>query len=373
MENSLTIIGSNGFIGSSLTIYFEAIGVEVFKVNRKTSTGQIIEAFRKSSWIINAAGVNRSEEKSDFKKGNVDLVSNLLEWHKKSASAAGIIHLSTIHTGRHDLYGESKLAAENILNRFDLNEFPIHILCLPNVFGKWAKPLYNSFVATLTWNISRNLPYYIDNRDKKIELLYIDDLITGIETIINSPDIKIKGKKLDTFFETHECSLGELEETILNFKKLGNLEIPQFKNEFQKKLYATYTANLPIELLCEEYAVNRDERGSFAELLKLNGSGQVSYLNCKPNQIRGNHFHNTKVEKFFHLSGEGKIVMKDLKENSTIEFLMNSDSNKVILAPPGSLHTIVNTGKKDFCLLIWASEAFNKQKPDTFYTKDTNL
>ena len=362
----IAVTGSNGFISKNL-IYnlIENKNLEILKINRKTSKRLVNKHLLNADVICHFAGVNRPSKDKTFAKDNIGLTSyicNLLEKNKKKTK---IIFSSSSQINYKNNYGMSKLLCEKILIKFaKKNSSSLKILRIPNVFGKWSKPNYNSVVATFCYNISRNKKIYIPEPSKIIKLIYVDDLILTIKKLILKRDNTIKIK---VFKNTKATTINKLLEFIKKFEiQRSNYNISPFKNNFEKNLYSTYISYLPKNKISYKLKANKDKRGSFIEFLKCNEIGQFSIFTAKKKQTRGNHFHHSKVEKFFVLSGVGEFFMSDITSNKKIKIKLNANNPKVVESIPGWQHYIKNTGKNDLIVMLWSNDVFNINKPDTY-------
>jgi UDP-2-acetamido-2,6-beta-L-arabino-hexul-4-ose reductase len=136
---------------------------------------------------------------------------------------------------------------------------------------------------------------------------------------------------------------------------------------FVKKLYATYLSYLPGDKFSYPLKMNVDQRGSFTEMIRTPDRGQFSVNISKPGVIKGNHWHHTKTEKFLVVSGKGAIRFRRVDSADVIAYPISDEKLEVVDIPPGYTHNIENTGASDMVTLMWASEPFDPDKPDTYY------
>lgn len=360
---NVLIIGSKGFIGSNFKQYL--IHKNYFNVlehKRTNSLNSLQKKLNISDLVLHFGGENRSKNINNFFKNNYELSKYIAQNAKKNSH---IIYSSTIKVNDKNPYGLSKKKAEQILKKYKTqNGFKLTILRLPNIFGKWSKPNYNSVVSTYCYNAARNKSSIINYKAKKLKLLYIDDLIEQLIKIIKSKKNVIYPKVQ----KIYNIKLIDLYKKIYAFnKKRNNLDIDLVKNSFDKKLYSTYLSFLPAKRFLVNFKKNVDQRGNFSELLKSKTHGQVSYCTINPGETRGNHFHFTKVERFFALSGKGKIVYKNI--NSGKQKTYNFDHKKPLIFEtiPGWSHKLVNTSKSISIFVLWTNENFDIKKPDTYF------
>ncbi len=277
-------------------------------------------------------------------------------------------------------YGISKKNAEDILFKYGLeNNVKVYVFRFPNLFGKWCKPNYNSVVATFCNNIANDLPIQVNDENTVLELLYIDDLVNEMISLLLNKGNKCDYNGIDLIKNdagkyyyvpcTYKVTLRELVEDLQGFSKFCKdfviSEIPE--NSFKKKLYSTYLSYLPKEKVCVPLKMNVDERGSFTELIKTINNGQFSVNVSRPGITKGNHWHNSKWELFIVVSGHGLIQERKLNSDEVIEFEVSGEKPEAIIMLPGYTHNIINLSKdKDLVTLMWANEQFDKANPDTF-------
>ena len=266
-------------------------------------------------------------------------------------------------------YGKSKLEAENML--FDYEEetgAKALVYRLPNLFGKWCRPNYNSAVATFCNNIAKDLPITVNDPSVELELLYIDDFVDEMLNALEGKETK--SDKLCTFSVTHKVTLGEIVELLESFKAQSTtLVMPEIPyNSFAKKLYSTYLSYLPEEKVSIPLKMNSDARGSFTEILKTASCGQFSVNVSNPGITKGQHWHNTKWEFFIVVSGTALIQQREIGTDKVLEFRVSGDKPEAVHMLPGFTHNIINLSEtENLVTLMWANEQFDPEKPDTFF------
>lgn len=360
---NILITGADGFVGKNLFSQLVYLQKNISTINKKTSYKDLVLKINKADIIFHLAGSNKEKNVKNFTKNNVDLtkkISHILESSKKKIK---IIFSSTIHVNKSSIYGKTKKKSEQILKKIKNKNVKVIILRLPNVFGKWSKPYYNSAIATFCHRISRGLK--IDkHKNKKITLYYIDDLILYLLKLIKKNP---KNIVVNRFPNLKNTNLKYLIKNLNYFYQLNNNEIPQnISDDFIKKLYSTYIYFSPKNKLNSILKTNIDFRGEFVELVKSKKVGQFSFLKINPKQERGDHFHNTKIEYFFVLSGTVKFYYKNLFNNERKSFIIKDTNIKRVTTIPGVLHKIKNLGTKVALLAIWTNELHDVNKPDTY-------
>ena len=364
----ILVTGSNGFIGKNLVSELKNRGYkDIFEFTRQTDYSLLDKYTKECDFVFHLAGINRPKNESEYMDGNFGFTNQLLELLKKHKNKAPILITSSIQAEKDNAYGVSKKAAEELL--FDYHRttgVKTYIYRLPNVFGKWSKPNYNTVVATYCYNIARKLDIKVNNPNAELTLCYIDDVIEEfLYALEDKPTMK------DGFCIvpiTHNIKLGELAEVIQSFKKSReDLTIPNMENPLVKKLYSTYLSFLPQDDFAYDLKMNVDHRGSFTEFIRTPERGQVSINVSKPGITKGNHWHHTKNEKFLVVSGEGLIRFRKLDSDEIIEYRVSGEKLQVVDIPVGYTHSIVNVGETDLVTVMWANECFDSEKPDTYF------
>jgi UDP-2-acetamido-2,6-beta-L-arabino-hexul-4-ose reductase len=349
------VTGSKGFIGRNLVLALQRQqDVRVLMYDRGDSDDRLNNALTEADVTIHLAGVNRPENEKDYEQ-NVDLAQLIYNRLARLDYKSKLIFASSTQATEDNAYGRSKLRAEQIFIKLGSRA---KIVRLPNVFGKWCRPNYNSAVATFCHRVARNIPIKIDDPEKYIYLVHVEDVINmfirlayGIETRLSN---------------VTTVTIEELATTIQAFHDYrGILKVPDISNRFMKNLYSTYLSYIP-NTSVPVIKMFADERGSFAELIKFHDAGQISVLKVEPGKERGGHYHDRKIEKFVVLSGEGTVYLSLPGEKS--EHFENAcgDDLRVIDIPPGYIHSIENTGHSELIVLIWTSEIFDHKRADTW-------
>mgnify|MGYP000784145026 CR=1 FL=1 len=392
----ILITGAKGFVGKNLVENLKNIKEgknrtrdlrieEIFEYDINTDPSLLDGFCKEADFVFNLAGVNRPKDQSEFMKGNFGFASTLLETLKKYQNNCPVMLSSSIQAtligryGESD-YGKSKLAGEELFFNYSKETgTKVLIYRFPNLFGKWCRPNYNSAVATFCNNIANDLPIQVNDRNTKLELLYIDDLVEEMLDALEGKEHRCEFDGLNTVEKqdgrycfvptTHQVTLGEIVDLLYSFnnqpKTLIVPEIPN--NSFAKKLYSTYLSYLPKEKVTFPLKMNVDGRGSFTELLKSEKCGQVSINISKPGITKGQHWHNTKWEFFIVVAGHGLIQERKIGTDEVIEFEVSGDKIEAIHMLPGYTHNIINLSEtENLVTVMWANESFDPKKPDTF-------
>lgn len=364
----ILVTGANGFVGKNLVQFLKQNNdIEVLEYDVLSTDEELDNYCQICDFVVNLAGVNRTADNSQFYTGNLGVIEQVVNLLIKHNNNAPIIYSSSIQAENDSEYGKSKrLAEEFLLDYQNRTQNKVYIYRFANLFGKWSKPNYNSVIATFCHNVSRELPITINDRNVEINFVYIDDVIKEIFNAINGD--ATKDGDFYIVNPVYRKKLGAVADLIYSFKENRNsLNVINTADEFEKKLYSTYLSYMPEDGF--EYCIksNVDNRGSFTELLKSQTSGQVSVNIAKPNITKGNHWHNTKNEKFIVVKGEAIIRFRKPFEKEVIEYRVSGDDIKIVDIPCGYTHNITNVGNEDMVFIIWTNELFDKENPDTYY------
>jgi len=368
---TVLVTGSEGFIGKNLIVRLQKLNNIVIKSFDKEDSIETLKKFlSESDFIFHLAGVNRPENLEEFEKVNVGLTKALIELLEEMNKKIPIVITSSIQAEFDNPYGKSKKMAEDELIKYaKKNSVPVYIYRLPNVFGKWSRPNYNSVVSTFCYNISHNLGIAISDPKRELELAYIDDVIVEFISLLNRENGDFH-KYYYNIKRTFKVTLGELADKLYEIRDIRNtLFVPDLSNNFMKFLHATCLSYLDKDDLLYEMDLKEDNRGSFVELMKSKTFGQVSISRSKKGVVRGNHYHHTKNEKFCVIKGEAVIKLRNILEDKTISYYVSDKKIEIVDIPPGYTHFIENLteGNSEMILLIWANEIFDPENPDTYY------
>lgn len=396
----ILVTGAKGFVGKNLVAQLKNIKdgkarcygdltVDVIYEYDVDNTIEELDVFcRDCDFVFNLAGVNRPQNQEEFMQGNFGFASTLLDTLKKYGNKCPVMISSSIQAtlaGRFGTseYGKSKKAGEELMFQYsEETGAKVLVYRFPNLFGKWCRPNYNSAVATFCNNIANDLPIQVNDRSTELELLYIDDLVEEMIAALKGEEHRCEFEGVETILTTdgrycaapitHKVILGEIVDLLESFKEQPHtLVVPEIPyNSFAKKLYSTYLSYLPKEKVSFPLKMNVDDRGSFTELIKTLNCGQVSINISKPGITKGQHWHNTKWEFFIVVSGHGLIQERKIDSDEVIEFEVSGDKIEAIHMLPGYTHNIINLSETEkLVTVMWANEAFDPNRPDTYFEK----
>lgn len=367
----IVITGADGFIGKNLIRRLEdrrMLETVLIRITRESTHAQWEAAIDGADCIIHLAGVNRSAAVSDFFSGNVDSTKRICSFLTEKAVSPRIFFASSTKAVPGLPYGDTKILAENTLKDLQRKTgIRICISRLPNVYGKWSKPFYNSVVATFCYQLANNIEIEVHNGSTSLDLLYIDDLVEALVRWVDAPEYDIDGhvaKCID------RLTVGELAERLVAIRDARAVGlVPSAGFGLERKLYATFLSFIPAATAVTAYRSHTDARGSFSELFKHPVSGQLAFLTSKPGVVRGQHFHHTKVERFVVLAGQATFEFRHVIDDTYFAVASSAGDGKVIETLPGYAHSIVNTGGEVLIVMLWANEIFDELNPDTYYAK----
>ncbi|WP_062199848.1 polysaccharide biosynthesis C-terminal domain-containing protein [Massilibacterium senegalense] len=364
----ILVTGAKGFIGGNLVAELKNRGyTEIYECTRETEENLLAMYTKKCNFVFHLAGINRPRDKKEFMEGNYEFTLKLLNLLKKHNNPSPVLFTSSIQAQKNNPYGESKRAGEKLFFSYTKETgVKTFIYRLPNIFGKWCKPNYNSVVATFCYNVSRDLEIQVSDKNVDLTLCYIDDVIEEfIKAMEEEPTTEEKYCIIPLLYK---IKLGELADLIQSFKESRqNLFVPNLGDPLTKKLYSTYLSYLPEGKFSYPLTMHIDQRGSFTEFIKSPERGQVSVNISRPGITKGNHWHHTKNEKFLVVSGEGLIRFRKIDLDEIIEYRVSGRNLEVVDIPVGYVHSIVNVGKDDLVTLMWANEPFDPDKTDTYF------
>ena len=395
----ILVTGAHGFVGRNLVSQLRNIRdgkarnyalsgeeLEIFEYDVDMDPSLLDDYCRQADFVFNLAGVNRPKDTSEFMKGNFGFASTLLDTLKKHGNQCPVMLASSIQAtlvGRYAAsdYGRSKLAGEELFFAYSRETgAKVLVYRFPNLFGKWCRPNYNSAVATFCYNTAHDLPLQVNDPATRLELLYIDDLVEEMLAALEGKEHRCEFDGVETILQedgrycaapvTHKVTLGEIVELLHAFSRQpATLVMPEIPpHSFAKKLYSTYLSYLPKEKVAFPLKMNVDARGSFTELLRTENCGQVSVNISKPGITKGEHWHHSKWEFFMVVSGHALIRERKIGTDEVLEFEVSGREIKAVHMLPGYTHNIINLSEtEDLVTVMWANEAFDPSRPDTYY------
>lgn len=378
---NVLVTGSKGFVGRNLLeslknirddkdkTYENLVIDNIFEFDVDCSMEELAQYANEADFVFHLAGVNRPQSEDEFVTGNTGLTEKLLQILGKKEIKTSVLLSSSIQAACDNPYGKSKKAAEDLVLAYGHDcDVPVYVYRLPNVFGKWCRPNYNSVVATFCHNIANDLPITIHDRDHLLTLVYIDDVVQEmIQAICGNGTSDGKFFKVST---THQITVGEIADLLYEFKNSRETKYAPDVTEgsFSKKLYATYLSYLDKKDVSYPLDMHCDQRGSFTEIMRSKNAGQFSVNVSKPGITKGNHWHHTKSEKFIVVHGKGLIEQRKIDSDEILSYEVSGENLTVVEILPGYTHRIINlSDTEDLVTIMWCNECFNPEKPDTYF------
>ena len=383
---NILVTGAKGFVGKNLVSQLHNIQfgkaknypisgeeIKVFEYDVDSDPSELDVYCKQADFVFNLAGVNRPKDPAEFMEGNFGFASTLLDTLRKYNNTCPVMISSSIQAELDNPYGESKRAGENLLFAY-AKETGAKVLVyrFPNLFGKWCRPNYNSAVATFCNNIAHDLPIQVNDPSVTMHLVYIDDVVDELIAALSGQEHR-EGN-FCVVPTVHTITLGGIVDLLYSFKEMPrNLEVPNLGDAFTKKLYSTYLSYLPEGKFSYPLGMHVDARGSFTEIIRTADRGQFSVNISKPGVTKGQHWHHTKNEKFVVVSGHGLIQLRKIGTEEVVNFEVSGDKIEVIEMIPGYTHNIINlSDTEDLVTFMWANEAFDPDRPDTYFEKVEN-
>ena len=362
---NILVTGANGFVGRNLRVFLNEAGYKnINTVTRDDSKTEILEKVSQADFIYHLAGVNRPKNDIEFKKGNTDLTALIVKQLVMLNKKTPIVLTSSIQASLGNAYGISKVDAENVVNEYQIQTgADVYIYRLPNVFGKWCRPNYNSAIATFCFNTINDLPISINRAEAELNLVYIDDVCKNFlqllePTIVNSQFCEVS--------PVYKATVGDVVELLAKFKSSKeSLITEKVGTEFTRALYSTYVSYFTAKQFSYSITRHSDERGTFVEMLKTKDSGQFSFFTAHPGITRGGHYHHSKTEKFLVIKGKASFKFRHISTDESYELLVDGEESKIVETAPGWSHDITNIGDDEMIVMLWANEIFDRENPDT--------
>lgn len=391
------VTGAKGFVGKNLVCALKNVQEgkdrtrgdlqieQIREYDLDTPASVLDEACAEADFVFHLAGVNRPKDKAEFMTGNAGFTETLLQKLRDCGNRCPVMLSSSAQAsllGRFagSDYGASKLAAEKEFFAYAAQTgAEVLVYRFPNLFGKWCRPGYNSAVATFCHNVARDLPITVSDPAVELELVYIDDLVDELLLALRGKAHRCELDGLTPVPKpdgayccvpvSHRATLGQIVDLLRSFRaQPDTLLMPPIPDgSFAKKLYATYLSDLPRERVSFPLRMNCDARGSFTELLRTEGHGQFSVNVSRPGIVKGEHWHNTKWEFFIVVSGHALIQERKIGSDEVLNFEVSGDRIEAVHMLPGYTHNIINLSQtENLVTLMWASECFDPNHPDTF-------
>jgi UDP-2-acetamido-2,6-beta-L-arabino-hexul-4-ose reductase len=368
MSMNIVVLGAAGFLASNLQWHLREQGhTAIVAITRSSTEADLDSALARADFVFHLAGVNRPEHPAEFAAGNADFTRGLVQRLQALGQPVPVAFASSTQAALDNPYGRSKLEAEQALADYSrAGGAPVYLLRLTNVFGKWARPFYNSAVATFCNQSARGEPLSINDPTAPLRLLYVDDAVAALARLLD-------GSTASGFVEVgpvYQTTVGEVAGLIRSFAAgRTTMQAPRAGAGLERALYATWLSHLPPEAFAYEVPRHADPRGEFVEMLKTDHNGQFSYFTAHPGVTRGGHYHHTKSEKFLVVQGTARFGFRHIETGQTQEMMVRGGEGRIVDTIPGWTHDITNVGSDTLLVMLWANEVFDRERPDTVAMK----
>jgi len=365
---AIVVTGAHGFIGQNLTVRLAERGERVIAIGSRSTEAELRSALEQADLVFHLAGVNRPQDDSEFQLGNVGSTERICAVLTSLGRAVPIVYASSIQAERDNAYGRSKRAAEGVLQDYASKiSASVVIFRLPNVFGKWARPNYNSAVATFSYNMARGLDIKIHDPAAPLSLVYIDDVC---HAFLAQNGGQAAGAAFADVTPVYRTTVGEVANLIGGFaRSRHDLTTDRVGSGFIRALHSTYLSYLEPAAFAYDVPRHADARGVFVEMLKTPDCGQFSYFTAAPGVTRGQHYHHTKTEKFMVLTGEARFGFRHIVTDERHDIVTRGGEGRIVETIPGWTHDITNVGTTEMVVMLWANEIFDRERPDTISQK----
>lgn len=360
----IVVTGGDGFIARTLRLRLAELGhAEVTSLTRATESGAWQATLAAADVVYHLAGVNRPRDSSQFGPGNAGLTSSVCDALAAAGRRATVVLSSSTQAALDHPYGRSKRDAEDAVGRYAATTGARGcVLRLPNVFGKWARPNYNSAVATFCHNIARGLPVTLHDEAAPLRLVHVDDVVEAMLALL--PPSGVTGAV--AVMPVYETTVAEVAAMLRGFaESRTTLTIARVGTGFTRALYSTYVSYLPPDAFAYPLVRHEDPRGAFSEVLRTPDAGQFSFFTAHPGVTRGGHYHHTKTEKFLVVKGNARFRFRHIVTSEQCDIMVRAEEGRVVDTVPGWAHDVTNVGDDEMIVLLWANETFDPQKPDT--------
>lgn len=373
------ITGQHGFTGSHLTNFLglkediELITFQRHLFDEGHST-QLQEFVASCDAVVHLAALNRHEDSRVIYDTNVGLINQLIAACDAAAVTPHILFSSSTQEDNDSLYGKSKRDGRIALEAWaERTQALVTGLLIPNVFGPFGKPFYNSVVATFCYQLTHGQEPLI-NSDAEVSLIYVNELVEEIYTLITNPAHiagRTNGVLKYNITAPYKVKVSRILQLLEAYKAgyLDNGVFPDLTDTFEKALFNTYRCYVPESYYPHPFKLNIDNRGQFVEIARTNTPGQTSYSTTVPGITRGNHFHTRKAERFAVIKGKARIQLRKIGTSEVISYYLDGENPSYVDMPIWYTHNITNIGDEELITIFWINEPYDSQNPDTYFVE----
>jgi UDP-2-acetamido-2,6-beta-L-arabino-hexul-4-ose reductase len=364
---TIVVTGAKGFIGRNLVAWLSTLpDLTILPLDIEDSAAALAAALGRADFVFHLAGTNRPERPEEFDEGNAGVTRGVVRQLESGGRPVPVLLTSSTQALLDNPYGLSKRRAEEAVFGYgEATGAAIFVYRLPNVFGKWSRPNYNSVVATFCHNVAHGLPLQVNDPDRELHLVHIDDVVASFVGALEGR-VKPDADGTCSIPKSFTIRLQDLADRVRSFPLARTTrEVPDLGDELTRLLYSMYLTYLPQDQFSYTLEMKRDQRGWLAEFVRTANAGQVFVSITRPGITRGNHWHHTKTEKFLVVQGQAMIRFREIAGDRVLEYPVSGDCLQVVDIPPGYAHAITNVGTADVITIFWASEPFDPSRPDT--------
>ncbi|NEU10271.1 SDR family oxidoreductase [Flavihumibacter sp. R14] len=372
------ITGQHGFVGSHLSNFLGLKDVELVSFQKhlfdEGNSDQLQKFVENCDAVVHLAALNRHEDSQVLYDTNVGLINQLIAACEAAEVKPHILFSSSTQEENDSLYGRSKRAGRLALESWaESTQAVVTGLVIPNVFGPFGRPFYNSVVATFCYQLTHGMEPRI-NTDSEVSLIYVSDLVEEIYKLIVDPQYvmgRVKGVLRYNIRAPYKVRVSRILELLESYKSgyLDNGAFPDLRDPFEKALFNTYRCYVPESYYPHPFKLNIDNRGQFVEIARTDTSGQTSYSTTVPGITRGNHFHTRKAERFAVIKGKARIQLRKIGTEDVINYYLDGESPSYVDMPVWYTHNITNIGQEELITIFWINEPFDPSSPDTYFVE----
>ena len=368
------ITGQSGFIGTHLYNFLNLKKEEIITVPFEDSyfenDGKLQEFVAGLDAIVHLAAMNRHGDPQVIYDTNLKLVNHLIAAMEAAGSSPHVLFSSSTQEERDNLYGKSKRDGRILFEQWaGRNNARFTGFVIPNVFGPFGNPYYNSVIATFCHQLTHNEQPKIVV-DANLQLIHVSELAK----LFYQKIVENMGPG-QARFDVQYTSEKKVSEILLDLENYRSIyfeghSFPELNSVFELNLFNTFRSYIDHSAV---YPVllkkNTDQRGAFIETIRTSLGGQFSYSTTLPGVTRGNHFHTRKIERFIVIKGKAIIELRRIGTTETMSFELSGEHPSYVDMPVWYTHNITNVGDDDLITLFWINEFFNPDDPDTFFEK----
>lgn len=367
------ITGQPGFVGTYL---YNTLGLEPEHYERIPfkdaffESEESLRAFvRQCDVIVHLAAMNRHPDPQVLYQTNLRLVRDLIVAMEAEGVVPHVLFSSSTQEERDNDYGRSKREGRELLEQWAQRTGARFTgMVVPNVYGPFGRPGYNSFIATFAHKLTHGEhPEVLQDSD--VRLIYVGSLVQHIITKIHEQH---PGTERDLVSHDFEMKVTQILGLFQSFKELYFDQgiIPPLEDKDRINLFNTFRSYIDLE---EHFPVklvqHADPRGVFVETIKLGIGGQVSFSTTVPGVTRGNHYHTRKIERFTVIRGKARIQLRKIGTDDEIDLLLDGSQPAYVDMPIWYTHNITNIGDQELYTQFWINEWYDPNDEDTYFEK----